>query len=89
MIVIFIPTGAADTQGVAESIRLGRAEAKSGREKPLLASFMGARGMGSPLAGPQEEGSVVPLSRVGGPGAGESGPLRRVAAQAAGRYPRV
>lgn len=54
VIVIFIPTGAADVEGVAESIRLGRAEAKSGREKPLLASFMGARGMGSPLAGPEE-----------------------------------
>lgn len=55
VIVIFIPTGAVDTQSVAQSIRQGRAEAKTGRQKPLLASFMGASGMESPLAD-QEEG---------------------------------
>ncbi len=54
VITIFIPTGAVDAETVSASIKAGRESAKTGREKPLLACFMGHRGMTSPLADPSE-----------------------------------
>ncbi len=54
VIVIFIPTGSVDIDAVAQSIRRGRSEAQTGRQKPLLASFMGARGMLTSLADQHE-----------------------------------
>src|SRR5690606_4301564 len=54
VIVIFIPTGAADIDAVAEGIRQGRREAESKASKPLVASFMSQRGMTTPLATEEE-----------------------------------
>ncbi len=54
VIVLYIPAGEADEQVIAQAIRDGRAEARSGRRKPLLASFMSMRGMASPLSSADE-----------------------------------
>ena len=54
VVVIFIATGAADIEAVAEGLKEGRKRAATSREKPLLASFMSVRGMSSLLAGEEE-----------------------------------
>jgi len=60
VITIFIPTGAVDAQSVSASIKQGRESAQTGREKPLLACFMGHQGMTSPLA---DEAEAIPSYR--------------------------
>ncbi|HEY8450236.1 MAG TPA: acetate--CoA ligase family protein, partial [Bacillota bacterium] len=61
LIVIFIPVGLADSEGVAAAIRDGvRAAAADGITKPVLACFLGVPGVRSPLAG---NGLVIPSHR--------------------------
>lgn len=54
VVVIFIPTGAAEAGAVAEAVRAGRAAATNGRSKPLLGCFMSSRGVEALLAGEDE-----------------------------------
>lgn len=54
VITIFIPTGSADSEAVAQGVRDGRAEAQTGKTKPLLGCFMSLEGMHTPLATSEE-----------------------------------
>ncbi|HEY8415035.1 MAG TPA: GNAT family N-acetyltransferase, partial [Thermaerobacter sp.] len=51
VMVIFIPVGLADVEGVASAVREAVAEARAaGHQKPVVACFMSARGLRQPLA---------------------------------------
>ena len=51
LLVIFIPVGLADTEGVAAAVREGVAAARAaGVAKPVLACFMSAAGLRTPLS---------------------------------------
>jgi len=54
VVVIFIATGAADAESVAKAVKDGRKAAATGKEKPLLTSFMSVRGMSSLLVDEEE-----------------------------------
>lgn len=54
VVVIFIDTGAAAMEDVAQAIKQGRKDAATGREKPLLASFMSMRGVSELLTDEEE-----------------------------------
>lgn len=55
LVVIFIPAGLADSERVAAAIQeaVTRARERGARDKPVLACFMGARGLRSPLSNGQ------------------------------------
>ncbi len=52
--MLFIDTGSADAESVAKAIKQGRKEAQTGREKPLVASFMSEVGVSSLLVDEEE-----------------------------------
>src|SRR5690606_6169961 len=54
VVVLFIDTGSADAESVAKAIKQGRKEAQTGREKPLVASFMSEVGVSSLLVDEEE-----------------------------------
>jgi acetyl coenzyme A synthetase (ADP forming)-like protein len=54
VVVIFVSAGVVDTDGVAKGVKAGRAEAASGRSKPIVVCWLGHRGTPAALKSDEE-----------------------------------